>query len=94
MSAVMGSVCRAPLAVVVVMVAVVAVGAVARQQQGPLTCWSCLAHTQGPDCYDLDDENMTLTKMCNPEEVFCTVSEREREREMLDIPHIFLSYCV
>lgn len=73
-STVMGSVCRAPLAVVVVVAAVVAVGVVARQQQGPLTCWSCLAHTHGPDCYDLDDENMTLTKMCNPEEVFCTVN--------------------
>ncbi|MPC08926.1 hypothetical protein E2C01_001523 [Portunus trituberculatus] len=70
----MGSVCRSSLAVVVMAVAVVAVGVVARQQQGPLTCWSCLAHTQGPDCYDLDYENMTLTKMCNPEEVFCTVN--------------------
>lgn len=72
-SAVVGSVYRAPLAVVVA-AAVVAVGVVARQQQGPLTCWSCLAHTQGSDCFELDYENMTLTKMCNLEEVFCMVN--------------------
>lgn len=66
----MGTLCRAPLAVVVV--ALVLVGIVA-SQQGPLTCWSCSANTHGLDCYDLDHENKTLSKTCNPEEVFCTV---------------------